>query len=96
MGLGFYGWPYYSGYGYYPYGYGSYYRPAYGYGNGYGYGSIAGNVQAALTELGYYGGPIDGVLGPRSRRAIAAFQARNGIPPTARIDRRLLAALRIG
>lgn len=94
MGLGFYGWPYY---GYYPYGYGSYYRGGYGYGydNGYGYNSIAVDVQAALADLGYYRGPLDGVLGPRSRRAIAAFQARNGLPRTGRIDRRLLAVLRI-
>lgn len=94
IGLGGYGWPYYYGYGagYYPYG--SYYGDGYGY--GYNDGSVAADVQAALADLGYYNGPIDGVLGPRSRRAIANFQARNGLRPTGRVDQRLLSALQNG
>jgi N-acetylmuramoyl-L-alanine amidase len=38
-------------------------------------------IQARLSNLGYDVGPIDGVLGPRTRAAIRAFQAAN--PPLA-------------
>lgn len=38
-------------------------------------------VQARLKNLGYYAGPIDGVLGPQSRAAIRRFQKDH--PPLA-------------
>lgn len=89
LGSAFYGWPYYGGYGYGRYGYGSY------YGNGYDYANASlTDVQSALAELGYYRGPIDGVFGPGTQQAIVAFQARNGLRPTGRVDQNLLAALR--
>lgn len=95
VGAGLYGWPYYYGYGYpYGYGYGSYYGS--GYASGYNGESIAVDVQSALADLGYYNGPVDGVLGAQSRRAIARFQARNGMQPTGSIDQRLVNALRRG
>ncbi len=40
--------------------------------------SIRG-VQSRLTELGYAPGPIDGIDGPRTRRAVEAFQAARGL-----------------
>lgn len=36
-------------------------------------------VQIALSNAGYYGGPIDGKLGPKSKKAIKEFQADNGL-----------------
>jgi hypothetical protein len=33
-----------------------------------------GKVQRALVRLGYRAGPVDGVLGPRTRRAVRQFQ----------------------
>lgn len=36
-------------------------------------------VQTALANLGYYKGEIDGQLGPKSRKAITEFQAKNGL-----------------
>ena len=36
-------------------------------------------VQIALSNAGYYGGPIDGKLGPKSKKAIREFQADNGL-----------------
>lgn len=36
-------------------------------------------VQAALKPLGLYGSTVDGVKGPKTRRAIARFQRRHGL-----------------
>lgn len=78
------GYPSY-GYGYgYPYGYSSYpYRYNYGsyYYNDYGYGnqSIVIAVQTRLARLGYYRGPIDGIMGPGTRWAIRAYERDHGL-----------------
>ena len=96
--------PFYYGYGYgYPYGYAygypgyaSYYsQPSY-YEGDYAGGNYSAevDVQSALADLGYYDGPIDGIVGSGTRRAVRAFQRDNGLPVTGRIDRRLLNALR--
>ncbi len=50
-------------------------------------------VQRALARRGYPIGPIDGVIGSRTRAALADFQDRSGIPPTGRIDEPTLCAL---
>src|SRR5881409_2510390 len=63
----------YSYYGGYPYTY-SYYQPAYGYDAG-----TVATVQRRLGELGYYHGVVDGVMGPRTRAAIAAYESRHGL-----------------
>ena len=96
--------PFYYGFGWgYPYGYG-YGYPAYGgyYAEpDYYVGDYAAenyspevDVQTALADLGYYNGPIDGIVGSGTRRAVRAFQRDKGLPVTGRIDRRLLNALR--
>jgi hypothetical protein len=65
---------YYPPYGYYPYGYGGgYYGAGYG-GYGYGYRSRVAGMQRQLAHAGYYHGSIDGIMGPRTRRALQAFQ----------------------
>ena len=38
------------------------------------------NVQVALNQLGYAVGTADGVIGPKSRAAIRAFQMDSGLP----------------
>jgi len=43
-------------------------------------------LQARLRNLGYYFGPIDGILGSLSRTALAAFQRDHGLNPTGKID----------
>ena len=53
-------------------------------------------VQAELARRGYYRGPINGVIGSGSRRAIREFQAAEGLPITGRIDESLIRALRTG
>jgi murein L,D-transpeptidase YcbB/YkuD len=52
------------------------------------------NAQEALTRLGY--GPLkaDGVFGPGTRRAIEAFQQRQGLPVTGRLEANTLRAIR--
>lgn len=38
-------------------------------------------IIAALAEKGFYDGPQDCVVGPEARRAVVAFQRRNGLVP---------------
>jgi Putative peptidoglycan binding domain len=57
---------------------------------------LAMMVQAELAGRGYYRGPINGVIGSGSRRAIREFQAAEGLPITGRIDESLIRALRTG
>ena len=97
----------YPGYGYgYPYGYGYGYPSGYGYGySSYPYGSnsyrsgyvrndnVVARVQRRLASAGYYSGVIDGVSGPRTRNAIARWEARHGMVADGRIDRDLLRSL---
>ena len=59
--------------------------PIYGY-NGLSPDQVTVNVQEQLATAGYYDGPIDGVLGPMTREAIAAYQADNGLAITSAID----------
>lgn len=53
------------------------------------------SVQRALAALGYDPGPADGVAGPRTRQAIAAFQRDRGLQATGVLDAATLAALRL-
>lgn len=92
---------YYPGYGYgygytpypgYGYGYGPpvYGRPVYGEGNR---GSTVARVQERLARSGYYEGSVDGVMGPRTRSAIRAYERRHGLPVDGVIDSQLLATM---
>jgi hypothetical protein len=66
--------------------------PIYGY-NGLPPDQVTVNVQEALAAAGYYDGPIDGILGPMTREAIAAYQADNGLAVTSAIDEPTLATM---
>jgi len=66
--------------------------PIYGY-NGLSPDQVTVNVQEQLARAGYYEGPIDGLLGPMTREAIAAYQADNGLAITSAIDEPTLATL---
>ena len=79
-------WGYASG-GYYPYD-----GPIYGY-NDLTPDQVVVNVQAQLQRDGYYSGPVDGVLGPMTRQAIATFQADRGLAITSAVDQPTLASL---
>jgi Bacterial protein of unknown function (DUF937)/Putative peptidoglycan binding domain len=43
-------------------------------------------VQQALKNQGQYPGPIDGIMGPRTRRALRDFQKANGLEQTGTVD----------
>jgi hypothetical protein len=88
-GSGYYGYgPGYSGYGagYYGNGYGGngYYGNGYypsSYSRGYGYNGTRSRVvrlQQQLARAGYYRGPIDGIMGSRTRYALGAYQHDHG------------------
>src|SRR6516225_8997467 len=84
----------YPAWGYDPYAYYPYDGPIYGYAN-LTPDQVVSDVQAQLQRDGYYAGPIDGVLGPMTRQAIAAFQADNGLAITSTVDEPTLDTLGI-
>jgi Putative peptidoglycan binding domain len=84
-----YGYGYGSGYygyapGYYGYGGAGYYGNGYypsSYYRGYGYNGNRSRVvrlQQQLARAGYYRGPIDGIMGSRTRYALRAYQHDHG------------------
>ena len=89
-------WPY-SYYGYDPYSYSYYegYPYAYSYYSepAYGYASLVAQVQRRLGELGYYHGVIDGIMGPRTRAAISAYEDTHNLVVDSTISPRLLARM---
>jgi peptidoglycan hydrolase-like protein with peptidoglycan-binding domain len=50
-------------------------------------------AQMLLREKGFDVGEVDGVLGPRTRRALIAFQRRQGLEASGQIDQRTAGAL---
>jgi peptidoglycan hydrolase-like protein with peptidoglycan-binding domain len=52
-------------------------------------------VQKELAKLGYYKGPIDGLSGSQTRKAISWFQSVDKLSVTGRIDNPTLKALQI-
>jgi hypothetical protein len=74
----------------YPYSYYGYYYPYSN--NDYGYGNVplVVEVQRRLARAGYYHGPIDGILGPQTLRAIRAYERDNNMSAYGVLDRPLL------
>jgi hypothetical protein len=54
---------------------------------------VIADVQASLQQMGYYRGEVDGLVGPLTREALAAYQADNGLTQTAAIDEPTLDSL---
>jgi hypothetical protein len=57
--------------------------------------SLIMSVQKELAQLGYYHGPIDGVAGSETERAVRWFQSIDHLPVTGQIDSATQQALRI-
>jgi hypothetical protein len=55
--------------------------------------SIVPRLQQELAQAGFYSGPIDGVLGDGTRRAIREYERANGLPVDGRIDTELLRSM---
>jgi len=51
-------------------------------------------VQDALKQIGYYSGPLDGVLGPQTRSSITSYEAKAGRVPRGEPSAALLDELR--
>ena len=52
-------------------------------------------VQNELTQLGYYHGPVNGLIGPQTEKAVRWFQSADKLPATGQIDVSTLKALQI-
>jgi Putative peptidoglycan binding domain len=92
---GWYAWNagyWYPAWGYAPNAYYAYDGPIYGY-NSLPPDQVVANVQAALQQQGYYQGEVDGLLGPLTREAIAAYQSEQGLYTTSAIDQPTLESL---
>ena len=57
---------------------------------------VIADVQGVLQQMGYYRGEVDGLLGPLTREALAAYQADQGLATTAAIDQPTLDSLGMG
>jgi hypothetical protein len=57
---------------------------------------VIADVQAALQQMGYYQGEVDGLLGPMTQQALTAYQADQGLATTAAIDEPTLDSLGMG
>ena len=44
------------------------------------------NVQTALINGGFYAGPVDGVWGPATEKALRAYQQANSLGVTGKLD----------
>lgn len=56
-------------------------------------GGVISQIQSELARLGYYNGPIDGLYGAETRRAVTRYQQDVGLPASGEIDQALLDAL---
>jgi len=56
--------------------------------------TVAREVQEELTRQGFYLGPVDGKVGPATRRAVRSYQASAGLPDTGAVDQQLLNSLK--
>ena len=50
-------------------------------------------IQTALKNAGFYNGPVDGKIGPGSKKAIEAFQKSNGLKVDGKVGPKTWAAL---
>ena len=81
-------WGYDESAAYYPYD-----GPIYAGPSGRPHDQVVADVQAVLQEQGFYKGEVDGLVGPQTREALAAYQAAAGLPATASIDEPTLESL---
>ncbi|HVF71519.1 MAG TPA: peptidoglycan-binding domain-containing protein [Chthoniobacterales bacterium] len=54
---------------------------------------IVAEVQTVLQEQGLYKGEVDGLVGPQTQEALAAYQTANNLEPTAAVDQPTLESL---
>lgn len=81
-------WGYDESAAYYPYD-----GPIYVGANPRPFDQVVADVQTVLQEQGYYRGEVDGLVGPLTREALAAYQSAQGLSPTAALDQPTLDSL---
>jgi len=84
-------WGYDPAAAYYPYD-----GPIYVGDNRVPFDQVVADCQATLQEQGYYKGEVDGLMGPLTRDALAAFQRDHGLITTAALDQPTLSSLGLG
>lgn len=57
--------------------------------------SVVVNLQSRLKAMGYYDGPVDGVVGPGTHAAIARYQRANGLVVTGEMNAATISTLRL-
>ncbi len=55
----------------------------------------ARQIQQALKNAGIYNGKIDGSIGPKTKKAIEAFQSQNGLKADGKVGKKTWAALSV-
>ncbi len=85
----------YPAWGYAPNAYYAWDGPIYASNNNLPPDQVIANVQASLQQQGYYQGEVDGLLGPQTRGAVAAYQRDHGLYETSAIDQPTLQSLGI-
>lgn len=58
--------------------------------------AVISSAQKALADRGYEPGPVDGVIGPRTRAALSKFQSDQGITQTGSLDANTMEKLNVG
>ena len=81
-------WGYDTSAAYYPYD-----GPIYVGQNPRPFDQVVAEVQTVLQGQGYYRGEVDGLVGPLTRDALAAYQTAQHLPPTAALDQPTLDSL---
>jgi len=56
-------------------------------------GDRSKDIQLALKNAGFYAGPVDGKIGPRTKKAIMDFQAAKGLKTDGKVGPRTWAEL---
>jgi hypothetical protein len=74
-------WGYDESAAYYPYD-----GPIYVGQNARPFDQVVAEVQTLLQRQSYYRGEVDGLLGPPTQAALAAYQTAKGLPPTGTLD----------
>ncbi len=57
------------------------------------YSPSANEIQTALKNAGFYTGSVDGKIGPKSKKAIEAFQSANGLKADGKVGPKTWEAL---
>lgn len=56
-------------------------------------GAVVTQIQTKLKSWGYYTGPVDGIYGSGTERAVRAFQQKNGLTVDGKAGDQTLAAM---